>query len=326
MALGVCWVFIGNLPIIDRSGFGGISLQWAAKLVIGIAVVAALLSLRKRVQQTVGTVIAPLLERALPQARLDGAAALPAAEPSEALAVAAQPGQGADGTYGVGRRWSDALVNLVYLLVAFPILAVPLRNLLEPVIGPTPAAIVITVLGVLLVLLMVDVLRRAQGFALAVVGLFICAPMLLSLPLWESGAVGAGLQWVVRLLIGLAIVGLLIGLRGRAQHTARVLFVPMLDRQVSAFYAPASEDAAEARVHLLGLVSDGLIDLLYVLCAYVAIVVPLVGALSASSNLSWLTTVVYLAFIAVAGWLLYRVWRHAGEAGLGREGATALSA
>ena len=52
-------------------------------------------------------------------------------------------------------------------------------------------------------------------------------------------------------------------------------------------------------------------------CArYVAIVVPLVGALSAS-NLSWLTTVVYLVFAAITGWLLYRVWRHAGAAGLG---------
>jgi tRNA A-37 threonylcarbamoyl transferase component Bud32 len=348
ITLALCWVFVGNLPIIDRSGFDGISLQWAAKLVIGIAVVVALLSLRKRVQQTVGTVIGPLLERALPRSRLAPAVALPAAgePPLETSFAAAQaPGkrlevgsatphaagaalEGTSATHtpgasdGVGRRWSDALVNLVYLLVAFPILAVPLRNLLEPIIGPTPAAIVITALGLLLVLLMVDVLRRAQGFALAIVGLFICAPMLLGLPLWESDAVGAGLQWVVRLLIGLAIFGLLVGLRGRAQHAARVLLVPVLGRQISAFYAPANEDAAEARLHLLGLVSDGLIDLLYVLCAYVAIVTPLVGALS-SSGLSWLTTLVYLAFIAIAAWLLYRVWRHALAAGLGHE-ATAL--
>jgi hypothetical protein len=305
IALALCWVFIGNMPIIDRSGFGGVSLQWAAKLLIGIAVVVALLALRKRVQQTVGTAIAPLLERALPQSRLGGQAATP------------------ETGYGVGRRWSDALVNLVYLLVAFPILAVPLRNLLEPVIGPTPAAIVITVLGVLLVLLMIDVLRRAQGFALASIGLFICAPMLLGLPLWESGAVGAGLQWVVRLLIGLAILGLLIGLRGRLQQAARVLIVPVLGRQISAFYAPANEDDAEARLHLLGLVSDALIDLLYVLFAYMAVVVPLVGALSASTNLSWLTTLVYVAFIAVAGWLLFRVWRQAGAAGLGQAGPVA---
>ncbi|HEY1297115.1 MAG TPA: hypothetical protein VGJ60_28900, partial [Chloroflexota bacterium] len=276
--LALCWVFIGSMPIIDRSGFGGISLQWAAKLAIGIAVVIALLSLRKRVQETVGTLV---------------------------------------GGDALRRRWSDALVNLAYLLVVFPILAVPLQKLLEPAIGPTPAAIVITVLGVALVLVMIDVLRRARGFVLAIVGLFICAPMLLSLPLWESGAVGAGLQWVVRLLIGTAILGLLLGLRGRARQAARVLIVPLLDRQVSAFYAPANEDAAEARVHLLGLVSDALIDLLYVMCAFVAIVLPLVGALSANPNLSWLTTVVYVTFVAIAGWLLYRVWRTAGAAGLG---------
>jgi ABC-type nickel/cobalt efflux system permease component RcnA len=160
-------------------------------------------------------------------------------------------------------------------------------------------------------------LRRAQGFALAIVGLFICAAMLLGLPLWESGAIAAGLQWVVRLAVGLAIFGLLIGLRGRARQAVRVLLVPALDRQISAFYAPPNEDAAEARLHLLGLVSDGLIDLLYVVRAFVALVLPLVGALSASSDLSWLTTVVYVAFIAIAGWLLYRVWRHADAAGLG---------
>jgi hypothetical protein len=31
--------------------------------------------------------------------------------------------------------------------------------------------------------------------------------------------------------------------------------------------------------------------------------------------------VVYLAFAAIAGWLLYRVWRHAGAAGLGATSA-----
>ena len=273
IALAVCWVFVGSLPLVDRTGFGGISLQWAAKLVIGIAVVAALLSLRKRVQQMVATAV-----------------------PANA------------------RRWSDAMVNLVYLLVTFPILAVPLRKLLEPLTSRMIAAIVITVLGVLLVLLMVDVLRRAQGFALAIVGLFVCTPMLLSLPLWESGAIGSNLQWLVRLLIGVGVLALLLGLRGRFQFGARVLMVPALDRQISAMYAPRTEAAAEARLHLLERVSDGVIDVLYVLCAFVAVVLPLVGVLG-DSSLSWLTTVVYLVFVSVAAWLLYRVWRHAGAAG-----------
>ncbi len=273
LALAVCWVFVGSMPLVDRTGFGGISLQWATKLLIGIDVVAALLSLRKRVQATVAT-------------------AFPA----------------------TARRWSDALVNLVYLLVTFPILAVPLRKLLEPLTSVTIAAVVITVLGALLVLVMVDVLRRAQGLALAIVGLFVCTPMLLSLPLWESGAIGSNLQWVVRLFIGVGVLALLIGLRARAQITARMLLVPALDRQISALYAPRTEAAAEARLHLLERVSDGLIDVLYVLAAYIAIVAPLTGVL-ADSSLSWLTTVVYLVFAAVAVWLLYRVWRNAGAAG-----------
>jgi hypothetical protein len=295
LALALCWVFIGTMPIIDRSGFGGISLQWLAKLAIGLAVVVALLSLRKRVQATAGAVFAPLLQRGLSRSRLTSNA-----EQTEADA----------------RRWSDALVNVGYCILIFPILAVPVRNLLEPLTSPTIAAVVITVVGVAMVVLIVDVLRRAQGFALAITGLFVCAPTLLGLPLWESGSVGSGLHWVVRCLIGLGILLLLIGLRSRARREARVLVVPMLDRQISALYAPRTEADAEARLHLLERVSDCLIDLLYVVCAYIAVGMPIVSALSASS-FSGLITVVYLVFAAVAGLLLYRVWRQAGAAGLG---------
>jgi protein kinase-like protein len=292
LALAVCWVFIGSMPIVDRAGFGGISLQWATKLAIGLAVVVALLSLRKRVQSSLGAVLAPMLQGALSRSGVDADASADA------------------------QRWSDALVNVAYFIITFSILAVPARKLLEPLTSPTVAAVVVTVVGVALVLLIVDVLRRAQGFGLAILGLFVCAPTLLGLPLWESGAVGSGLQWIVRCLIGLGILLLLIGLRGRARRAARVLLVPVLDRQISALYAPRTEADAEARLRLLERVSDGVIDLLYVLCAYVAVVVPVVGALS-GSDFSWLVTVVYLAFVGIAGWLLYRVWRHAGAAGLG---------
>jgi hypothetical protein len=272
LALAICWVFIGSMPMVDRAGWGGISLQWAAKLVIGLAVVAALLSLRQRVQQFVRT--------ALPYEQ----------------------------------TWSDGLVNIGYLIVSFPIIAVPVRNLLEPAIGATVTAVAITVIGVALVIVAVDVLRRAQGIALAIVGLFVCAPTLLGLPLWESGAVGSGLQWLVRFLIGVGILALLIGLRGSARRSARTLLVPLLDRQISALYAPRTEADAEARWRLLERIAEGLVDLLYVLCAFVAVVLPMVSVLS-ESGMTWLITVVYVAFVAIAGWLLYRVWRNAGAAG-----------
>ena len=55
--------------------------------------------------------------------------------------------------------------------------------------------------------------------------------------------------------------------------------MPALDRPISALYAPRTEADAEARLHLLERVSDGVIDLLYVACAYVAVVMPVVGAL-----------------------------------------------
>jgi hypothetical protein len=50
------------------------------------------------------------------------------------------------------------------------------------------------------------------------------------------------------------------------------------------------------------------------------VVMPVVGALSGSS-FNWLISVVYLGFAAIAGALLYRVWRQAGAAGLGASSA-----
>ena len=51
------------MPVVDRPGWGGLSLQWSAKLIIGLAVVAALLSVRKSVQRFVQQLIQPAADQ-----------------------------------------------------------------------------------------------------------------------------------------------------------------------------------------------------------------------------------------------------------------------
>ena len=57
----------------------------------------------------------------------------------------------------------------------------------------------------------------------------------------------------------------------QARRGARSFLTPLLERQISAFSGPPTEEAAEARLQLLERVSDGLIDVGYVVCALRAV-------------------------------------------------------
>ncbi len=286
VGLALCWAFIGAMPVVDRPGWGGLSLQWSAKLIIGLAVVAALLSVRKSVQRFVQQVIQPLVQRPLGQL----------------------PSGLTDRVSGRVRdldRAASGLIDVVYLVVCYPILAPPIRNLLKPVVDEKLTAILITVAVVVLAAVLVNALRQSNGVALAIVGLLLCTPLILELPLFEGDSgVGSSIQWIARFLIGLGILGLLLSVRGRARQAGRALLVPFFDRQISAFLAPKTEQEAEDRIGLLGRAADSLVDTLYLLTAYVVIVAPVVGALDGTS-LSWVTGVVYAAFLAALAWLVY---------------------
>jgi hypothetical protein len=133
--------------------------------------------------------------------------------------------------------------------------------------------------------------------------------MLLGLPLFdEYTGLGPWVRWIVRGAIGLTILLLLLGIRGRIQAAARLLLVPAFERQVSAFAAPKTEADAQKRVLLLSRLADGLVNLVYVLVAYVVVLAPLLSALG-TINLGWLTGVVIAAFVAASAWYLYSVGR-----------------
>jgi len=79
--------------------------------------------------------------------------------------------------------------------------------------------------------------------------------------------------------------------------------VPVFERQISAFKAPKTEQDAEARVRVLRRLSNTLVDLLYVITAYVTVIAPLLAALDVVS-LGWVTIVVVVLLIIAAGWYI----------------------
>jgi hypothetical protein len=290
-ALALCWAFIAGMPTADRAGWGGISLQWSAKLVIGLFVVWALFRVRKDVQNALQQVVVSFIDGS--RSHFSGKVT------TEQLA----------NTRREIERSTDALVDVVFFLVAYPILAIPLKQLLSPLIGPLFTAAFITVVVIVITILLVNYLRSVERVVLPTVGLLMCTPMLLGLPLFDEAiAFGPWAHWVPRCLIGVAILGLLLGIRRRVQAAAQMLLVPVFDRQISAFKAPKTEQDAEARLRLLRRLSNTLVDLLYVITAYVAVIAPLLAALDVIS-LGWVTIVLFVLLIAGGGWYMYRFQR-----------------
>ena len=286
-ALALCWAFFAGVPTADRAGWGGISLQWSAKLVIGLLVVGALFRVRKDVQNALRQVVLSFMDSSLGR--------FSATATTEHIA----------GQRREIERSTDALVDVLFFLIAYPILATPLRQLLPPLIGPLFTAVFITIVVIGITILLVNYLRGIERVVLPTVGLLMMTPMLLGLPLFdEAVAFGPWAHWVPRCLIGLGILALLLGIRSRVRAAAQLLLVPVFERQISAFKAPKTEEEAEARLRLLRRLSNTLVDLLYVITAYITVIAPLLAALDVVS-LGWVSIVVVVVLLTAAVWYIY---------------------
>lgn len=301
-ALAVCWGFVSAMPLVDQMVLDGrVSLQWLAKLVVGLAVLAAFLGVRRRAQRGARQMIVPALAHQLGSIRGDV---------SEEERAATRRGLES----GV-----DGLVDVAYLVIGFPIIALPLGKVLEEFVGEIPSSILLTLAVVVVAGLLVNGLRARSGVIAASLGLLLCTPTLLGLPLFvDEGLLGGtSLQWMARLIVGLGVVAILLGIRRRLQITARGLIVPVLDHQLGSLVGSDSEAQAGARLSALERASDGLVDALYLLAGYLAVVGPVAAALS--DGLDWLSLVVYGLFVLVVAWVIYKVVR--GVAGALRPAA-----
>ena len=290
--VSVCWAFISALPLVDRNILGAVSLQWLVKLLVGAAVLAAFLAVRTRVQRSVREAIVPPALRQL-RSLQRGQLAEQIAQRKHQIEVSL-----------------DDLVNVLYLVVGYAMIALPLQYVLRGLTDPLASAIVITAAVVILAALLINRMRATSGIVAAALGLVICSPSLLGLPLFVPGTAGTtSFQWIARLIIGLGVLALFLGVRRRVQQAARPLIVPIVAQQIASFRPSASESEEAERRQSLGRSADALIDLLYLLVGYFAVVAPVTSALVLSHNLAALSTLVYVLFVLAVVYVIYQLVR-----------------
>jgi hypothetical protein len=288
--LAVCWAFISTLPIVDRSILGTVSLPWLVKLVVGLAVLAAFLGVRIRVQRAVREAVVPLLLRQVRGLRRG-------LSPDD---VAKQKNQ--------IERSLDDLVNVLYLVIGYAIIALPLEYVLLGVSGSLVSAILITAGVIVAAGLLINRMRATSGTVAATLGLVICSPTLLSLPLFALDSSGSvSFEWVARLVIGLGVLLLFLGVRGRVRAACRPVIVPFLAQQLASIRPAMSETEENERRQSLGHSADALVDVLYLLVGYFSVVAPVASALAGSGNLSVVSTLLYVLFILAVVYVIYRL-------------------
>jgi tRNA A-37 threonylcarbamoyl transferase component Bud32 len=288
--LAICWALLSSLPLADTIVLGRVSLQWLAKLVIGLAVLAACLGVRSRVQRGVAEYVVPLLE-----------------EQMLAFQIGKTGDRSADRRQRVARLVPD-LVDVGYVLLGFAILALPGQRVLAGLTNETVAAIVVSLLAVAAAAVQIGQLWRLGAIAGAL-GLLLCTPMLLSLPLLDVSVSGLSLRWVGRLLISLGVLLLALGVRRRVQAATRQLVVPIVDRNLGHLIASSSEEQEETRRRILEDSAGGLVDLAYLAVAYVALIGPLASVLGQADGFGWAAGLLYAGTVGLAGYLAYRVAR-----------------
>lgn len=296
--LAVCWAFISAIPLIDRRVLGQISLQWLVKLLISLAVLGAFLAVRGRVQRLARESIVPFARRQIHSFQRGLTA-----EQLEQRRVQIE-------------RSVDAIVDVVYLVVGYAIIAAPVWRVTVDVIDRTAAAAVITVVVLLAAVGLINVVRGRAGMVTATLGLVICAPTILSLPLFSSASVGsASFVWIGRLVVGLVILLLFVSIRRRIQSGCRPFLIRILAQQINSLRPSRSEEEEKSRRNAFANTADALVDFLYLVVGYLAIVAPVTSALQGLGSLAALSTGIYLVFIAAVLWVLYRLARDLLPAG-----------
>ena len=280
LALAVCWGLVSSMPMVDMEVYDGLSLQALAKLAVGLAVLVTFFAVHGKVQTEVREFVIPLVE-----------------QPLSGMQRGRTPEESAARRTMIGRA-IDGLVNVFYLMVGYPIIAAPLRQVLNGLIPQRVAAVLITLVVALVVALLVLKLRAASGVFPATLGLLLSSPLLMGLPFFEEGMLGGtSLQWAANLVIALGVLAIFLSIRRRVQAAARGIIVPAIDHQVSSILTSSSESQAQVRHKALGSASDTLVNVLYLVLAYFAAVRPAADAVSNATNLVWVSVLVYAVFL-----------------------------
>ncbi|HEX5414354.1 MAG TPA: serine/threonine-protein kinase [Chloroflexota bacterium] len=289
-ALAICWALVSALPVIDRQVFGGVSLQWVVKLAIGLAVLAAFVGIRGRVQLLVRDLTLPIIVgqiRALRRGTVE---------------EEAQARRQVEAT-------ENGLINAIYLVVGYAIIAVPLNRVLTGLLQDTVGGLILTIAVILAVAALINTVRASGGVVTAVLGLVICTPTLFGLPLFGDGFGGGSYGWLARLILGIAILGLFISVRRRVQHAVQPIVVPFLGQQVGAIRPAKTEGEQAQRRKLIESASNALVDVLYLIVGYFAVVAPVAAAVRDNSQFANIGSALYVLFVLAVVFVLWRFIR-----------------
>ncbi|TAK35301.1 MAG: serine/threonine protein kinase [Chloroflexota bacterium] len=278
-ASAICWGFISAMPMVEKRVYEQLSLQWLAKLIVGLLVMAIFLRARERVHGVVRGFAIPLANQLLRELRWGYS-----------------PDQAAAQRQCI-EQTCDRLVDVVYFIVGYSIIALPLQRVLDPLIGSTPAAVVIAAGVVIVSGLLLRRLFLDAGVVATTMGVLMCAQMWMALPLFEGKLVGVSLKWAPYLLIAVPILAILFRERRRVGDVARVVVVPAVDNHLGILLPADNEAQAETRRKRLEEASDRLVDLLYLFLVYVVIVRPLSGALAGAANIGWSHLLIWAMFV-----------------------------
>lgn len=289
-ALAICWALVSALPVIDREIYGGVSLQWVAKLAIGLAVLGAFLAIRGRVQRLVGDLTLPIIVgqiRALRRGTTE--------EDAEA------------------RRQVEAtengLVNAFYLVVGYAIIAVPLDHVLTGLLQDTLGGLILTIGVILVVAALINAVRASGGVVTAILALVICTPTLFALPMFGDGFGGGNYGWLARLILGVAILALFISVRWRVQKAVQPIVVPFLGQQVGALRPARSETEQAQRRKVLESSSNAIVDIFYLIVGYFAVVAPVAAAVRNNYEFANIGSALYVLFVLAVVFVIWRFIR-----------------
>jgi len=289
-ALAICWALVSALPVVDRQIFGAVSLQWVVKLAVGLAVLAAFLAVRSRVQRLVQDLTVPIIMGQVRSLRRVSAEA--DAKTREQIEAT-----------------ENGLINALYFVVGYAIIAVPVDRVLVGLLQATTGGIVLTVAALVVVAALINSVRASGGVVTAILGLVVCTPTLFALPVFGSDFGGGSFQWLARLILGVAILILFVSVRRPVQEAVQPLVVPFLAHQVGAL-RPAKTEAEQAqRQKVLQSSSNTLVDLVYLVVGYFALVAPVAAALRNNDQFGNLSAVLYVAFVLAAIYVLWRFVR-----------------
>jgi hypothetical protein len=285
-----------------------VPLAWPFQVVLSLLVAGLLLGIRWHL---IGLITRALNSFVDAMVALGGAIA-PGVKPPEPLEV---------------KRWRNSVVasaegavNLLYLVVIYRLIAVPVLGMVGAVVGQSGDGLAVTAITVVVVLLGLGIvvgIYRSGGPVVAGLVLGGCWAFVNALPVADVATVsGFSLAWTVKAVVGFGALVLLLATRPQTQTVVRRLSLASLGRLVAEMRPGASPDEVTAAREQIVRVIGATFDFVYLLTGYALLRTPLLAVLQDQTGL--LAAAILVSGVAAVFWLLLtlRLNANAGGAGL----------